>query len=395
MSLTIPLSKMSVEQLHFIIQEIHRIKGIKFIKSEKETKRRNVEIARRFLENEMTCVQLKTFLKETRKVKRYSKLNKAALIVRAVEGDPCSTPPPPPPDVKDKLLWKDLLEASSSISKLTKSNKLYRRVLDDDELLSNMKKCQTERYVKGSVRMPFWKPWVCVSFAAKDLQGSGVGCDDVDDSKAGKEPWGLCDYLRDAMIWPQDFMYIDAEQCGWYNVDEYVMFCGHYSLNRLTQQKHRYDWRTDTHKGYRNWKRAYTWAQRESVVMLYFMSKSWLSSPNCIGELSNFVNDILSSKIKTPPSLVIVTLDGEIENDRKTIPWNLMHSKLPDSFHEFVKRYEDMDRFRVMDFASDFLSCVRYQCIRERTDLDSSRIRLLVPARTVFDLSLYVVFFSP
>jgi len=127
-------------------------------------------------------------------------------------------------------------------------------------------------------------------------------------------------------------------------------------------------------------------------VMLYFMSKSWLSSPNCIGELSNFVNDILSSKIKTPPSLVIVTLDGEIENDRKTIPWNLMHSKLPESFDKFVKRYEDMDRFRVMDFASDFLSCVRYQCIRERTDLDSSRIRLLVPARTVFDLSLYVVF---
>ena len=129
-------------------------------------------------------------------------------------------------------------------------------------------------------------------------------------------------------------------------------------------------------------------------MMLYFMSKSWLSSPNCIGELSNFVNDILSSKIKTPPSLVIVTLDGEIENDRKTIPWNLMHSKLPESFREFVKRYEDMDRFRVMDFASDFLSCVRYQCIRERTDLDSSRIRLLVPARTVFDLSLYVVFDS-
>ena len=126
--------------------------------------------------------------------------------------------------------------------------------------------------------------------------------------------------------------------------------------------------------------------------MLYFMSKSWLSSPNCIGELSNFVNDILSSKIETPPSLVIVTLDGNIENDRKTIPWNLMYSKLPKSFHDLVKRYEDMDRFRVMDFASDFLSCVRYQCISERKDLDSSRIRLLVPSRTVFDLSLYVVF---
>ena len=228
---------MSVDQLHFIIQEIHRIKGIKFIKSEeKETKQRNAEIARGFLEKEMTCVQLKTFLKETRKVKRYSKLNKASLIVRAVEGDSdeSSTPPPPPPD---KPLWKDLLEASSLISELTKSNKLYRRVLDDDELLSNMKECQTERYVKGSVRMPFWKPWVTVSFAARDLQGSGVGCDDVDDSKAGKEPWGLCDYLRDAMIWPQDFIYIDAEQCGWYNVDEYVIMTSIHPYETTTTNK--------------------------------------------------------------------------------------------------------------------------------------------------------------
>ena len=170
--------------------------------------------------------------KETRKVKRYSKLNKAALIVRAVEGDPdeSSTPPPPPPDVKDKPYGK--IRASSSISKLTKSNKLYRRVLDDDELLSNMKKCQTERYVKGSVRMPFWKPWVCVSFAARIFKVR-VGCDDVDDSKAGKEPWGLCDYLRDAMIWPQDFMYIDAEHVVgtmWMSTSTSVSL----SLNRLT-----------------------------------------------------------------------------------------------------------------------------------------------------------------
>jgi len=268
----------------------------------------------------MTCKQLREFLKQTRKVKNYSKLKKAALILRAVNGD--SSPPSFSPLLKDdeseQRSWKDIL-LSMGIEKHMTKKRLYRRVLDDDLLLSNMKQCQKKRFVKGSIRMPFWKPWVCVSFAAKDLQGSGVGCSDVDDSKAGKEPWGLCDYIRDALVWPQDFMYIDAEQVGWYNVDEY-------------------DWRTDSHKGYRNWKRAYTWAQRECAVMLYFMSESWLRSPNCIGELSNFVKEILSSEITKPPSLVIVALNGDIENKNSKIPWNLMRDKLPNTFHEFVDR---------------------------------------------------------
>ena len=160
----------------------------------------------------MTVIQLKRFLKETRKIKGYSKLNKAKLIQTAKNGSlsSSSTSKTPPP-LKS---WKDLL-TSLDVNAHTKDSNLYRRVLPDDSLLSNMIKCNTKNPVPGSVRMPYWKPWVCVSFAAKDLQGSGVGCDDVDDSNAGREPWGLCDYIRDFMVWPQDFMYIDAEQVGW------------------------------------------------------------------------------------------------------------------------------------------------------------------------------------
>jgi hypothetical protein len=99
---------------------------------------------------------------------------------------------------------------------------------EDDELLRRMEACQARAPVEGSVRMPAFYPKVCVSFRATDLVGSGAGANDVghlDASKgrgAGAEPWAICDYLRDALGWPMDFLFIDAEQAGMHNVDPYA-----------------------------------------------------------------------------------------------------------------------------------------------------------------------------
>jgi len=108
----------------------------------------------------------------------------------------------------------DLLREKLTVTYLgnLKQGDLYRVVTEDEPLYAEMIKSQKLEPVTGSVRMPYFKPHVCVSFASSDLVGCGAGRENVNDGKAGAEPWAICDYIRETLYWPMDFIFIDAEQ---------------------------------------------------------------------------------------------------------------------------------------------------------------------------------------
>jgi hypothetical protein len=83
-------------------------------------------------------------------------------------------------------------------------------------------KNQREARVDGSVRMPAYRPHVVASFCSANLVGDhNKSFGTVNARRAGAEPWAICDYIRDALCWPMDFLFIDAEQAGMYDVDHY------------------------------------------------------------------------------------------------------------------------------------------------------------------------------
>ena len=82
-----------------------------------------------------------------------------------------SSTPPPPPTSRIKLLWKDLPKRPLQYRITSQTN--LSKLLDDDELLSNMKKCQTERYVRVLLRMPFGNPGL-VSFGQGSSRLGGL-----------------------------------------------------------------------------------------------------------------------------------------------------------------------------------------------------------------------------
>ena len=94
---------------------------------------------------------------------------------------------------------------------------------------------QKDAPVAGSVRMPVYKPHVVASFCSNNLVGNhNESFETVDASRAGAEPWAICDYIREALLWPKDFLFIDAEQAGMYDVDHYEYAYGmfaSFSLN--------------------------------------------------------------------------------------------------------------------------------------------------------------------
>eukprot|EP00943_MAST-04B_sp_MAST-4B-sp1_P007576 g7576.t1 len=177
---------------------------------------------------------------------------------------------------------------------------LYVEVTEKDELYQKMLECEKLAPVTGivlegtdgkkepnSIRLPMWKPLVCVSFPGYNLRGRDFqkkgrsnSVINLESGKIGREPWGVCDYIRDALYWPMDFMFIDGEQCGAYNVDQY----------KEKEKKHLLrDGKMCDREGYRNWKRLFTWAQNEAKLNLYFISSAWLESPYCLGELADLI----------------------------------------------------------------------------------------------------------
>lgn len=123
--------------------------------------------------------------------------------------------------------WEDLAKGA-----LMSDEKMYRPVAADDPLRLEMLACEKAKPVKAivkagqaflgpkgetptSVRMPIYEPLVCASFASKNLHGdlsSGVR---ATDELAGRDPWSICDYLRDSLQWPASFIFIDAEYISW------------------------------------------------------------------------------------------------------------------------------------------------------------------------------------
>lgn len=63
----------------------------------------------------------------------------------------------------------------------------------------------TAELLKQGARMPKCLPLICTSFAGADLAAKSDPR-----SKAGGDPWSVCDYLRDSLKWPSDAVFIDA-----------------------------------------------------------------------------------------------------------------------------------------------------------------------------------------
>ena len=219
------------------------------------------------------------------------------------------------------------------------AEKLYRRVTESDELLQEMNKCESISPTPGSIRMPCFYPHVCVSFRSEDL-ASDKKTRRGSNKKAGSEPWGICDYIRDALNWPVDFIYIDAEQVGDYDVDHYdgdKHFvggpCKESPCEKLCEG------------GARNWKKTFTWAQKECKMMMYFFSNRWWDSQYCVRELVDFIS-FHTEEVKrcggTPesiekvPDLCFVYLSNE-PFQLKACDRDILHTILPSTkFEKFV-----------------------------------------------------------
>jgi hypothetical protein len=162
--------------------------------------------------------------------------------------------------------------------------------------------------------MPVYKPHVVVSFAGHDLVGSPRD-PRPDPSRAGAEAWAICDYIREALHWPMDFIYIDAEQAGLYDVDHYEykpgpLYGRHILRGTDTDMPHIEELFEDIPEGKRNWKAQFEWARQIAEVMLLFLSSSWFCSTNCCRELADYIEAI--KRGEEVPVLLIVTRDSKL-----------------------------------------------------------------------------------
>ena len=301
---------------------------------------------------------------------------------------------------KNKVSWAVLLEEKVRDMRLDPSQ--YRRVSSDDEILARMRECDKIFPVEGSIRMPFWKPWVCASFASKDLVGSGAWKDDVGDEKAGSEPWGICDFLRDALGWPRDFIYIDAEQVGMYDVDPYMFdnatkrhiharvdktladlqstICStkwespeNARAKRRRDRVLKIDHGGDADKralGWRNWKRCYLWAQECCSAMVFFISRPWMESINAVNELVDFVNNYVlpTAARDSVPHVYFVVLDGEIRQGKDAKgAQKLQWDKLSGIFGRSTE-FEAKTNFNLIDFAKAMMRRLKGLSMEERAE---------------------------
>ena len=164
----------------------------------------------------------------------------------------------------------------------------------------------TQDALAEGVWLPNHVPLVCPSFASRDLavrMADGRPLDFYgDDSRAGHDPWGICDYIRDSLHWPSESVFLDSEcfgtYCHWTQKEEAQK--GYYNTEARTRTRGggsngmavgpfrvaKIDEKTDSWRSVkRNYRTVYTWAQRLSPVLLFFLSVEWARTPNCRVEL--------------------------------------------------------------------------------------------------------------
>ena len=188
--------------------------------------------------------------------------------------------------------WAELARDSG----LPTEGRLLRPVNSDDELMTAMRADEKKNPAKEGccgVRLPMYYPLVTASFAARNLSGDKGNGIAADDGLAGRDPWSICDYLRDALQWPAALIFVDAEQTGMYDLD-------HYDAQR------------GVHAGSRNWKKAFTWAQTHCHVMLFFMSNYFFESANCIQEFKDYCSLLADGEVTAVP--VIALLDEGLKS---------------------------------------------------------------------------------
>ena len=184
----------------------------------------------------------------------------------------------------------------------------------------------TRELLEHGVLLPEYVPIVCPSFAASDLamlkdergkpvkvsvahDGTRVRDDkhgEVDfngcDEKAGHDAWSICDYLRDALLWPTESIFIDSEAFGTYfqGLDRPPQLYlhprdgpPHSPPHRLYRQLNVDVVEEVEHKSplviKRNYRKVYQWAQRVSPVAILFLSTKWVNSANCRLELDDLI----------------------------------------------------------------------------------------------------------
>ena len=205
---------------------------------------------------------------------------------------------------------------------------------DQDELLKQMQADEAKNPAKPTVqgpvqgvRLPLYKPVVTASFAARNLSGNPRENITEGDELAGRDPWAICDYLRDSLSWPACLIFIDAEQNGMYDLDHYHLDqkcidgdpkqpCpfwkaleegGHKGIDCGCVANPKFG----KHDGSRNWKAAFQWAQRNSHCMLYFMSDFFFESDNCMNEFRDYCKLLRDGTVTAVP--VIALLDEKLK----------------------------------------------------------------------------------
>ena len=61
----------------------------------------------------------------------------------------------------------------------------------------------------------------------------------------------------------------------------------------------------------------FTWAQKQSEIMIFFWSSQWFCSTNCCMELADYISAMKSGE--KVPALFIVVLDSELNDEEKGI----------------------------------------------------------------------------
>ena len=144
----------------------------------------------------------------------------------------------------------------------------------------------TASLLAAGAKMPEHVPLVTPSFATRDLVNNGTNSDGTfaggdfgELSGAGRDPWSVCDFLRDALHWPRDAIFIDSEQFGFYAHP--ADFAQGQSLTYVEDGTWR-PWcaegsfevepKDDTKEGrlrpQRNYRGVFKWAQRVSPVLM-------------------------------------------------------------------------------------------------------------------------------
>lgn len=86
-----------------------------------------------------------------------------------------------------------------------------------DRLMKTKDFCRdiTQDLIRNGAILPEHVPVVCPSFAGENLlDPNNPDNRNGHDANAGHDPWSILDYIRDALLWPSDAVFIDAECFG-------------------------------------------------------------------------------------------------------------------------------------------------------------------------------------